>query len=79
MTNQMNYHKIDPDLLWEGLLSGDDDLIREIYVQLDVDERNAIVAHLEKVVNEEDWHPLQRESAQLALKTITAFETRKQV
>ena len=67
--------ELNPEILWDALLSVDEDLIREVYVQLVESQRVSVKAHLQKMVSEEGWHPSQRESAQIALKTITQFES----
>ena len=69
--------ELNPEILWDALLSADEDLIREVYVQLDENQCVSVKAHLQKMVSEEGWLPSQRESAHVALNTITQFESRK--
>lgn len=77
MHNTTPLPELDPQILWEGLLSADEDLILDIYVQLDENQGENVMSHLQKMATEEGWHPAQRESAQIALTTIAEYESRK--
>jgi hypothetical protein len=59
---------------WEGILSRQPKHIRTSYLNLDEDERQVVLAHLQRMVGEPDWHPAQVESAQIALRTISELE-----
>ena len=61
-----------PDLeaLWEGLLGRDPAVVRATYGTLQPDEQQAVFAHLQQMATEPDWHPAQRESAQIALDAL---------
>ncbi len=72
-----SFPESNPEILWDALLSADKDLIREVYVQLDENQCVSVKAHLQKMVSEEGWLSSQRESAHIALNTITQFESRK--
>lgn len=56
---------------WDGLLSREPDKIRAAYQTLDADMQQIVLAHLQRMVNEEGWHPEQRRSAQSALDALT--------
>lgn len=68
---------LNPEILWDAVLSGDEDMIRGVYAQLDESQHVSVKAHLQKMMSEEGWHPSQRESALVALNTIKQFESRK--
>ena len=57
--------------LWDNLLSRDAVLIEQAYTSLDLDERQAVLTHLNKMAHEEGWLSQQRVSAQTALEVIT--------
>jgi hypothetical protein len=60
--------------LWNGLLSRQPELVRAAFSSLDLAERTAVLAHLQRIVNEAGWHPEQRLSAQAALDALEGFE-----
>ena len=60
--------------LWDGLLSRQPELVRAAFSSLDLAERAAILAHLQRIVSEAGWHPEQRLSAQAALDALEGFE-----
>jgi len=55
---------------WDGLLSRRPERIRAVFIPLDPATRQAVLAHLQRMVTEKDWHPQQRASARAALKVI---------
>ena len=60
--------------LWDGLLSRQPELVRTAFSSLDLAERAAVLAHLQRIVGEAGWHPEQRLSAQAALDALEGFE-----
>jgi hypothetical protein len=60
--------------LWDGLLSRQPELVRAAFSSLDLAERAAVLAHLQRIVSEAGWHPEQRLSAQAALDALEGFE-----
>jgi len=58
---------LDPEALWEMLLSRDPARVRAAWNLLGPDERAAVRAHLERMSAEEGWVKAQRDSAQAAL------------
>jgi hypothetical protein len=62
---------LDPlEALWDRLLSGEPELVRQAFVGLDPDERQAVLAHLERMAGEPGWQPEQRASARAALAVL---------
>jgi len=60
----------DLDTLWGQLLSHHPDAIRAAFFTLNPDEQAAILAHLQLMSIEPDWHPEQRLSAETALSVL---------
>jgi hypothetical protein len=60
----------DLEILWDHLLSRQPDQVREAFTGLSEDEKKDVLAHLKRMVEEPDWHPEQRASAQAALDAI---------
>lgn len=58
------------EALWDGLLSRDAQHIREAFATLLPDERPAILAHLQRMAQEDGWHVDQKRSAQAALQAL---------
>ena len=58
------------EIFWDAILSRQPELIQAAFSQLDDQERKELIAHLQRMVNEEGWHPEQRKSAQAALASI---------
>ncbi len=58
------------DEFWEALLSEEPPRIRKAWLDLTDDEAALVVAHLRKMVEEEGWHLLQKQSAGKALDVI---------
>ena len=64
-----------PDLesLWDNLLSREPERIQGQWRDLAAEEREAIFAHLKRMVSEEGWAPAQRQSAQAALDALDSL------
>jgi hypothetical protein len=54
-------------LLWDDLLSRQPARIRATYASLDMQEKEVVLIHLQRMVAETGWQPEQRVSAQAAL------------
>jgi len=64
--------QVDPlEQFWEELLSGEPERIYTAFVSLDAETKNEVVQHLRKMTTEEGWHPLQKQSAEIALDVIS--------
>ncbi len=59
-----------PEEIWDAILSREAGRIRSAWKLLDQKERDYLLAHLERMVSEEGWHPQQVASAQKALDVI---------
>lgn len=55
---------------WDNILSEDPEKIRAAYATIDQQTKAAVLAHLQRMASEPDWHPAQRASALAALKTL---------
>jgi hypothetical protein len=62
---------LDPEMLWDELLSRQPERIREVFDSLDAPSQKIILAHLETMVRETGWHPEQRISARAALHALS--------
>ncbi len=61
------------ELFWGEILSREPGRIRAAFAELtDEEERQAVLAHLRRMVNEAGWAEPQRESAQRALVALKA-------
>lgn len=60
--------------LWDHLLSREPEKILQAFGELDQAERGLILAHLQCMATEPDWHPAQVRSAQSAIDTIKNFK-----
>ena len=56
--------------LWDALLSRQPEQVQAAFRSLDPDHQRLIYAHLQRMANEEGWHPEQRLSAQAALEAL---------
>ena len=56
--------------LWGDLLSRYPRRVWEAFATLDIDQQQAVLEHLERMVTEAGWQPEQRKSAQAALDAI---------
>ncbi len=55
------------EIIWEQILSRDEEQIRQAFRELDEASRREVLAHLRVMIREEGWHSEQRISAQKAL------------
>jgi RNA polymerase-interacting CarD/CdnL/TRCF family regulator len=63
--------EIDPlQTLWDSLLSRQPEKVRRAFATLDRQSKKNVVDHLKRMVNEKDWHPEQKKSAQAALRAL---------
>ena len=65
--------QVEPDRfesIWEVLLSRETDRLKAAFESISPAEREAVLLHLKKMVNEPGWQPGQRHSAQTALDAI---------
>lgn len=60
----------DPEVIWESLLSRRPEQVRAAFNGLDVDGRQAVLTHLQRMATETGWHPEQRRSALAALAAL---------
>ena len=58
------------EAFWDWLLSGQPELIRQAYSDLDEAERQSVLAHLARMASEPGWQPEQRASARAALDVL---------
>lgn len=61
------------EIFWDAILSRQPEQIRAAFAPLDAQDRRDLIAHLQRMVSEEGWHPEQRKSAQTALDTLSAY------
>ena len=59
------------EIIWEGILSRDEQQIRQAFETLEEESQREIIAHLRVMTSKEGWHPEQRISAQTALDILT--------
>ena len=62
------------EIIWDALLSREEDQIRPAFLALDAETRQAVGAHLRVMTSEDGWHPEQVISAQAALDVIATIE-----
>lgn len=62
------------DQLWDRILSRDPRLITLAFKQLTHSEQESVIEHLQKMVTENGWLPVQKESAQAALQIIDEIQ-----
>lgn len=60
----------DLEVFWTNMLSRDIEKIHTAWENLEADEKNAVYAHLTRMVTEDDWAEPQRFSAQAALDAL---------
>ncbi len=61
---------VDLSELWEDLLSEEPGRILRARAQLTEAEAQAVVEHLQRMRDEDGWHPAQRASAAAALRVL---------
>lgn len=66
----MGAEYFDLEVFWEDMLSGAPERTRKAFARLDTKERQAVIHHLERMTQEDGWHPAQRQSAQAALEAL---------
>jgi hypothetical protein len=55
---------------WDNMLSRDPQKILAAYKPLDKHDRQVVLDHLNRMLNEVGWHSEQRDSAQAALQSL---------
>ncbi|MRR31618.1 hypothetical protein EG834_15105 [bacterium] len=55
------------EIFWDAILSRQPDQILAAFTPLDSIQRQQLIAHLQRMVIEDGWHPEQRKSARAAL------------
>jgi hypothetical protein len=58
------------EILWDGLLSRQDERVRAAFASLNTSEQQAVLAHLQRMSSEAGWHLEQRISAEAALRAL---------
>ncbi len=58
------------EALWDDLLSRQPERVKAAFDGLEATDREAVLAHLKRMVSEPDWQPEQRASAQAALQVL---------
>jgi hypothetical protein len=61
---------IDPESLWDQLLSRQPALIQAAFASLTLEQQNVVLAHLTRMLEEDGWHAEQRLSARAALQAL---------
>ena len=56
--------------MWDSLLSRDPEQVLVCFRSLSLGEQISVITHLERMITESGWLPVQRHSAQFALETI---------
>lgn len=59
---------------WDSILSRDPKKISAAFCDLNRANQKVVVAHLQKMVSEDGWHPEQVQSARVALQVIREDE-----
>lgn len=62
---------IDPEDLWDQLLSRQAALIQAAFASLTAEQQTAVLTHLNRMAKETGWHPEQRLSARAALQALS--------
>ncbi len=58
------------EALWDNLLSRQPEQVRSVYASLSASEQRAVLAHLQRMLNESGWQVAQRASARAALQAL---------
>ena len=61
------------ETIWDGLLSHDPPEILRVFNTLDSDSQKVVLLHLQDMVTESGWLPVQQQSAQIALEVLQPF------
>jgi len=64
-----NFHE-QPELLWDDLLSQEQNRIQAAFSTLNPEEKKSVLDHLLRMSSEPGWHPAQSESARAALVSL---------
>lgn len=70
----MQYSDDPLETIWDGLLSQDPSMIKRVYNTLNSDSQNNVLLHLQRMMSEAGWLPIQRQSAQIALDVLRPIE-----
>jgi len=62
----------DPERFWAEILSADSERIHRVFNRLSPNDAPSVIAHLERMANEDGWQPAQRERARAALHALEA-------
>lgn len=60
--------------VWDGILSEDEEIIQETYLSLSAEDQQVVLSHLQKMVSESGWHPVQIQSASKAITVLTGSD-----
>jgi len=60
---------------WDALLSRQAEVVQQAYLSLAPVDRQAVLAHMQRMSVEPGWHPEQRISAEFALQAISAIQS----
>ena len=69
-----NGKTMEPEELWEHLLSEKTALILRAWQTMNAEEQAAVKLHLQAMAREADWHPNQRRAAAAALRWIEELQ-----
>jgi len=58
------------ETIWDSLLSHDPAEIQRVFNTLDSDSQKIVLLHLQRMVTEPGWLPVQQQSAQIALNIL---------
>jgi len=58
------------EMIWDGLLSHDPVEIQRVFNILDSESQEVVLLHLQRMVTEPGWLPVQQQSAQIALSVL---------
>lgn len=59
-----------PDVIWDNLLSREDEKVLSAFNLLTEEEKTAVLVHLKRMVEEGGWHEEQQKSARCALEAL---------
>ena len=62
---------VDPESLWDQLLSRQPAQVQAAFASLAPEEQHAVLVHLYRMADEAGWHPEQRLSARAALQALS--------
>jgi hypothetical protein len=73
MTNPDEF-KANLDKLWGDLFSGDAARVRKLWTNFTDEECGIVLQHLQRMIDEPDYQPVQKESAATALRLIREID-----